>query len=142
LRPRQAPADTLARLALAPRPALRPPQALRFVLAPEGAPGAPSAYEVAGDAALEQRVGLVLVHACRQELASLGTTLQEDLALQAAAASGGGGGGGKGGKGGPGGARRADPAALAFRIEKKRVLAECLAALGGGGGEEEGGGGA
>ncbi|GBF88574.1 hypothetical protein Rsub_01289 [Raphidocelis subcapitata] len=110
-------------------------QALRFLLAPDGAPGGPAAFEAPGGAALEERVGLVLVHACRQELAALGTSLEEDLALAAAGPGGGGGGGGAGRRGG---ARRdggaADAAAVAFRIEKKRVLAECLRQLTGGSG--------
>lgn len=105
-------------------------QALRFLLADAAAAaGGPGAFEQPGDAALERRVGLALVHACQQELASLGTTLEEDLAAQSSAKGGGGGGGGAGGA--------VDPAALAFRIEKKRVLTDCLKALTG---EGEGGG--
>ncbi|KAI8477484.1 MAG: hypothetical protein J3K34DRAFT_453032 [Monoraphidium minutum] len=103
-------------------------QALRFVLAPDGAPSSPAAFETAADGDLETRVGLVLVHAVRQELASLATSLGDDLA-PAAGGKKGGGGGKKGGGGGG-----SDAAAVAFRVEKKRVLTECLAALTGGGG--------
>jgi hypothetical protein len=57
-------------------------------------------------------VGLVLVHACQQELAAMGSSIEEDLAA---------GGGGKKDK--------ADAAAVAFRVEKKRVLEACLKEL-------------
>lgn len=73
-------------------------------------------------------MGLALVHACQQELGAMGSTLEEDLALAAGGGGGGGGGSGKGGKKGGGGGG-VDGAALAFRIEKKRVLGECLRAL-------------
>lgn len=104
-------------------------QALRFVLAPEGAPGGPGAYESPGDAPLEEKVGLVLVHACQQELSTLGTSLEEDIKLQGGRPDRGGGGGSAGKGGGGGRKQQADAAALAFRIEKKRVLTECLQAL-------------
>lgn len=97
-----------------------PRQALRFLLAPPGGASDPAAYELPGEAALEERVGLALVHALQQELASRGTSLEEDVAAL--------GGAGRGGKG-----PQVDAAVLAFRIEKKRVLAECLAQLTGGG---------
>jgi hypothetical protein len=89
----------------------------------------PAAFASAGDAALEQRAGLVLVHACQQELAALGSSLEEDLALLRGGGEGFGGKGPKGQQGGSGGGG----AAVAFRVEKKRVLAECLRRLTGGG---------
>ena len=109
-------------------------QALRFLLARDAGAG-PGAFEApaAGEPDLERRAALALVHACQQELAALGTTLEEDLALAAAgtagtAASSSGGASRKSGGGGGGGGA-VDAAALAFRIEKKRVLTDCIKAL-------------
>eukprot|EP00200_Dunaliella_tertiolecta_P001304 CAMPEP_0202361426 /NCGR_PEP_ID=MMETSP1126-20121109/13995_1 /ASSEMBLY_ACC=CAM_ASM_000457 /TAXON_ID=3047 /ORGANISM="Dunaliella tertiolecta, Strain CCMP1320" /LENGTH=501 /DNA_ID=CAMNT_0048955379 /DNA_START=165 /DNA_END=1670 /DNA_ORIENTATION=- len=92
-------------------------QALRFLLAPDAeASKGLSAFESGASAEIEARLAEVLVHACSSELASLGTTLAEDQALLKSA---------KPAKGlsGP------DRLAVAFRIEKKKVLHSCLKAL-------------
>ncbi|CAD7703203.1 unnamed protein product [Ostreobium quekettii] len=82
-------------------------QALRGVLGSIGIEGGRVEAELQG----------LLAHACSEEMASMGTSLEEDVArLEAEAGEGG----------------RAEWA-LRFRIEKKRVLAACLGRLGGGG---------
>jgi hypothetical protein len=108
-------------------------QALRFLLAADDAASkGPGAFAVAGDAELERRVALALVHACESELKALGTTAEEDAALLAAA-GGGAGGKGKGFSGGAavGGGKLSEREATAvrFRLEKKGVLRACLAQL-------------
>jgi hypothetical protein len=110
-------------------------QALRFLLAADDAAAkGPGAFAVAGDAELERRVALALVHACESELKALGTTAEEDAALLAAAAGGGGAGGkGKGFSGGAAGGggklSEREATAVRFRLEKKGVLRACLAQL-------------
>lgn len=127
-------------------------QALRYLLVPgsggngaeqgvaaastQGLPaGAPSSYASAADAATEQKLGLVLVHACQQELSVLGAAQE---AQQAAAPAAGGKGSRKGGSSGSNGssvpAAVAAASAAAFRLEKRKVLMACLEQLTGEGG--------
>jgi hypothetical protein len=98
--------------------------------------GSPSSYATAADAATEQKLGLVLVHACQQELSVLGAppAKQQEKAAgvgpgskgsrkgAAAAAGGGSNGGGVS-------APVAAAAAAAFRLEKRKVLLACLEQL-------------
>ncbi|KAF5841378.1 hypothetical protein DUNSADRAFT_13246 [Dunaliella salina] len=92
-------------------------QALRFLIASDAeASKGLSAFESGASAEIEARLAEVLVHACSSELDSLGTTLAEDQALLQSA---------KSAKAMPG----PDRLAVAFRIEKKKVLQSCLKAL-------------
>lgn len=120
-------------------------QALRFLLVPgssgssdqqgagstQGLPaGAPGSFSSPADAATEQKLGLVLVHACQQELSVLGAP---PAGQQAAAAAAAGGKGKKGSSSGSNGssvpAAVAAASAAAFRVEKRKVLMACLEQL-------------
>ncbi|GLC36601.1 hypothetical protein PLESTB_000254700 [Pleodorina starrii] len=96
-------------------------QAVRFLMAGEqqAAAGVSSASK-AGSPEQEAQLALLLAEVVRAELEQMGSSLKEDLALL----SGGGGGGRKGGLSGP------EAAAVAFRVEKKRVLGAVLRNLG------------
>jgi hypothetical protein len=123
-------------------------QALRFLLVPgssagtngaseqqgagstQGLPaGSPSSYSSPADAATEQKLGLVLVHACQQELSVLGAPPAGQQAVAAVA-------GGKTKKTSSSGssgsivpAAVAAASAAAFRVEKRKVLMACLEQL-------------
>ncbi|KAL6755314.1 hypothetical protein V8C86DRAFT_2679007 [Haematococcus lacustris] len=96
--------------------------ALRFLLAPDEearntALGGLASWQQAGSPEQEQRLALLLVAACEKELEALGTSLEQDLSQLALLRS----------------ARQPTAAeariALEYRIEKKKVLRDCLAAL-------------
>ncbi|KAJ9507817.1 hypothetical protein QJQ45_019272, partial [Haematococcus lacustris] len=96
--------------------------ALRFLLAPDEearntALGGLASWQQAGSPEQEQRLALLLVAACEKELEALGTSLEQDLSQLALLRS----------------ARQNTAAeariALEYRIEKKKVLRDCLAAL-------------
>lgn len=74
----------------------------------------PADYATAPDPALEARLALVLVHACDQELAALGSSLQEDKQLLRQCKKD---------------ASSRECLAIAFRIEKKEVLLSCVSKL-------------
>lgn len=97
-------------------------QALRYLLASdqEAAGKGPGSFMDAADAGIEQRVGLVLAHSVQSELGSLGSKLEEDEQLLRSCKPG-----------------STEAAAVAFRIEKKKVLAACLAQLTGGGAQAQ-----
>ena len=85
----------------------------RYLLADDAeASKGPGAFSSGASAAVEQKLALVLVHACQQELANLGSKLQEDQALL--------------GKKGVG---EIEAAAVRFRIEKKKLLEGVLSQL-------------
>ncbi len=87
--------------------------ACRYLLAEDAeADKGPGAFSTGASAAVEQKLALVLVHACQQELANLGSTLQEDQALL--------------GKKGVG---DIEGAAVRFRIDKKKLLQGVLSQL-------------
>ncbi|KAG2482134.1 hypothetical protein HYH03_018920 [Edaphochlamys debaryana] len=99
-------------------------QALRFLLAPEGeAAKGVAAFDKPGPPEAEALLAAALAHLVGAELGALGSSLQEDQALLAGA-------GPAEGKG----KRRAlsgpEAAAVAFRAEKKKVLAGVLSSLG------------
>lgn len=105
-------------------------QALRYLLASstEAAAGI-GAFARGASAEVEAAVAQLLVASVRAELASLGTSLEEDLALARSTKTGGGGGSGVGSAGGRRGGA-VDQSILGFRIEKKQVLHGVLAQLG------------
>mmetsp|Transcript_22162 Transcript_22162/g.56310 ORF Transcript_22162/g.56310 Transcript_22162/m.56310 type:complete len:522 (-) Transcript_22162:24-1589(-) len=106
-------------------------QALRYVLAsPEEAGKGVSAFAGPGSPATEARLAALLVHACAHELKSLGTSLQDDLRLLEGRGSTLRGASGSGASRGPGLSAK-ERLAVAFRVEKKKVLTACLEALGG-----------
>jgi hypothetical protein len=91
--------------------------------------GAPGSYSSPADAATEQKLGLVLVHACQQELSVLGAP---PAGQQAAAAAAGGKGkktSSTGSNGSSVPAAVAAASAAAFRVEKRKVLMACLEQL-------------
>jgi len=92
-------------------------QGVRYLLAShaEAARG-PGAFVGAGDADVEQKLGLVLVHACQQELGSLGSSIAEDQQQLA-------------GLKGSSEAVESLGNAMRFRIEKKRILVACVEQL-------------
>jgi hypothetical protein len=125
-------------------------QALRYLLVPssssssssgggqqqQGLPaGAPSSYASAADAATEQKLGLVLVHACLQERAVLGAVPGKHETAAAAAGSSKGrrkqaaAAGGSSSNGGSVPAAATAAIAAAFRLEKQKVLLACLEQL-------------
>lgn len=96
--------------------------------------GPPSSYSSPADAATEQKLGLVLVHACQQELSVLGAppAARHAAAAAAAAAASGSSKGGKKAGGSNGSSVTAAVAAAtaaAFRQEKRKVLLACLEQL-------------
>ncbi|GLI66477.1 hypothetical protein VaNZ11_010320 [Volvox africanus] len=97
-------------------------QAVRFLLASdmEAAAGI-SSFAKAGSPNQEAQLALVLAEVVRRELGNLGSSLQEDVALL----NGGSGGGGR-----KGGLSTVEAAAVAFRVEKKRVLMAVLEGMG------------
>jgi hypothetical protein len=131
-------------------------QALRYLLVPAGSSsdsssssgssssngsaglptGGVSQYTSAADDETEQKLALVLVHACQQELSVLGTTLAEDeRSLWGASSSRARRSSRKDGNPGSSSssstitASEAQTAAAMFRMEKKKVLLACLEAL-------------
>jgi hypothetical protein len=96
-------------------------QALRYLLASDAAAAAgPGAFAGPGDEEVEQKLGLLLVHACQQELACLGSSIAEDQQqLQKL-------------KGAAKEEAASQATAVRFRIEKKKVLLACVEALCGG----------
>jgi hypothetical protein len=98
--------------------------------------GSPASYATAADAATEQKLGLVLVHACQQELSVLGAPPAKQQEKAAGAASGSKGGrkgaaaaAAGGSNGGGVSAAVAAAVAAAFRLEKRKVLLACLEQL-------------
>ncbi|KAL6755325.1 hypothetical protein V8C86DRAFT_3099218 [Haematococcus lacustris] len=96
--------------------------ALRFLLAPDEearntALGGLASWQQAGSPEQEQRLALLLVAACEKELEALGTSLEQDRSQLALLQS----------------ARQPAAAeariALEYRIEKRKLLRDCLAAL-------------
>jgi hypothetical protein len=131
-------------------------QALRYLLVPpsssssssggqkqQGLPaGSPSSYASPADAATEQKLGLVLVHACQQELSVLGAMPSKADAAAAAPVAAAGSSKGRrkptaaaGSSSSNGGsipaaaAAAAAAIAAAFRLEKQKVLLACLEQL-------------
>ncbi|GIL90717.1 hypothetical protein Vretifemale_18486 [Volvox reticuliferus] len=99
-------------------------QAIRFLMASdkEAAAGI-SSFSKPVSPDQEAQLALVLADVVRRELEQLGSSLQEDMALL-------NGGGGSGGGGRKGGLLAAEAAAVAFRLEKKRVLTAVLQGMG------------
>lgn len=98
--------------------------------------GSPGRYAGPADAATEQKLGLVLVHVCQQELSVLGAPTDKQKAAAAAAAAtskssrkAAGNGSSNGGSSSVVSAAVATSMAAAFRLEKRRVLLECIEKL-------------
>lgn len=102
---------------------------------PELPAGAPSSYSGPADAATEQKLALVLVHVCQQELSVLGAEKQQTGAAAGAGSAVGGkgsrkaGGQGSSSNGSSVSTAVAAAAATAFRLEKRKVLLTCLEKL-------------
>ncbi|KXZ50177.1 hypothetical protein GPECTOR_17g814 [Gonium pectorale] len=95
-------------------------QALRFLLASDAeAAAGVAAFSKAGNPDQEAALAEALVRLVRAELGSLGTSIQEDEALLASGATGK-----------KGGLSSSTAAAVAFRLEKKRVLSAVLNNMG------------
>jgi hypothetical protein len=92
-------------------------QGVRYLLASNSDAGrGPGAFLEAAGADVEQKLGLVLVHACQQELASLGSSIAEDQQQLASLK-------------GSSQAVQSLGNAVRFRIEKKRILVACVEQL-------------
>ncbi|EFJ50052.1 hypothetical protein VOLCADRAFT_104004 [Volvox carteri f. nagariensis] len=99
-------------------------QAVRFLLAADSEAGADvSSFSKSGSPDQEAQLAEVVAEVVRRELGHLGSSLQEDLALLSS--TGASAGGRKGGT-----AAAAAVAAVAFRVEKKRLLTAVLQGMG------------